>query len=239
MIKNRRALHVVFAGLFVVASLGLGVSAETETAILDRSSGRVAAEVSTPPASGDTLADYDIETGKDFLVSATPAHLPKVPVVTGDDRDATGTAENAGRNVETDHSAAGHHRTGEFFAEGFTPAQVSGDDAASATEDRSSMTLPIDLTLVPVTYSLAASPRHPFEVPGQPGLFDAGPDDRTNAFQADLANRLDFDAPQSIPPSMDLAYRLYAPLAGPEPTSYALMGLATGGWALPVPPSGR
>ena len=106
---------------------------------------------------------------------------------------------------------------------------MSVDDAASATEDQSSVTLPVDLTLVPGTYPVAAALNRSCEGDGQPGFFDA----------VSPAGGPGPGAAQSGPPPTDLACRLYSHSPGRSLSSYTLMGLETAGWALPAPSSGH
>ena len=242
MIDNRCVLRTVYAGMFVVASLALGVSMKTGTAILGQNGAKGLAQASKPPAvDQDSFPDYDMAAGVDFLVSATPRHLANFPGTADGNTGFAGRAGDTDRNVETCRSAAAvHHSLVGIFSESLTPAQASVDDTTAATEDRSSLILPVELTLVPGTYPLAAVPNYSSENASQSVSFNAvNPDGGTDALQLNPDGGFDFEATQSGPATMDLACRLYTPLTTPEPSPYELMGLETAGWALPAPSSGH
>ena len=111
MINSRRALYPVFAGLFVAASLGIGRLSGKENGHSRPEQRRMTARAPAPPASKDSLSDYDFAAGEDFLVSATPAHLAKVQTATGGDRNSTGNAEDTDRNAAAYHPQAAAHRS--------------------------------------------------------------------------------------------------------------------------------
>ena len=181
----------MLAAVLVAAYLALGVSAATDTAVLDRIGKGSTAHAAAPPASEAFFSGYDIAAGDGLLASATPTHLAGVQTVAASPEEIT---------VAT-------HRTRGRHPENFSPAQVTVDDAASPAEGESFVTLATDFTLAPGPASLAATPGSSFE------------DGQTSPFHP-VGTGGDFFGPaQNLLPAADLAAGPAGGWTLPEPDS--------------------
>ena len=228
MITNYRGIWVAAAGILMAASLGGGVSAKADTAILNQISGGISGNVSASQMFEDDFSEYDVAAGDDFLVSTVP-RITNVQAVIGGYNGYVGSTGITGYEVEiySSQAAAGNSLTGDVFSESLSPAQVTVDDTTFTAEGGSLVTLPVDITLAPGTYYLAVLPDNSFEDDGQTGIFNSlSTSGGTNAFQANPGGGFGFGATQTISPATDLAYAVYAV---PEPATCSLLGLAFAG----------
>lgn len=230
---NYKILRILLGGVLTTASLGLAISARADTVLLDQigSSFVSGSFIATSQFFEPAYSAYSIAAGDDFTAPASLLKITTVQAVVSGFNGFTSYNAITGWSVEIYSSVAqaGTNLVGNIASINLSPAQVTVQVSAGTTT-QALVTLPVDFTLPGAgKYYFAVIPTNPYTTNGQTGITQSGTTTGgTDGFYANPGRGFITNSTQTINPPADLAYRVYATNAVPEPSTYVvLLGIAS------------